>query len=142
MHLHAEFRPQCDEWIGLDNESFLQSETKSAQEQDGHDHQLLHGEMIADATARSRAEGKVNHWFGRWPALRGEARRIELVRTFPEAFAPVEIENRHAHVHADGNLVTAEFVFFGASAADRPDGRINAERFFDHFANVSKSIDV
>src|SRR3954462_9943531 len=127
MHLHAEFGPQRDERIGFDSESFLQSETKSAQEQNGHDHELLHREMIADATAWSRAEGKVNHWFGRWPALGGEARGIELVRIFPEAFAPVEIENRHNNVHADGNLVSAEFVFFGASAADRPDGRINTE---------------
>src|SRR4051812_38399539 len=142
MHLHAEFRPQRDERIGLDSESFLQSEMKSVQEQNGHDHELLHGEMIADATAWSRAERKVNYWFGRGPAFGGEARGIELVRIFPEAFAPVEIENRHDNVHADRNLVTAEFVFFGASPADRPDGRINAERFFDHFANVSKRIDV
>src|SRR5262245_56183257 len=94
--------------------------------------------MIADATARAGAEWKVSHAVRRRTVFGSETQWIELLRVRPVALAPMKMKYRHNHVHAHGNIIAAERIGFRAAPTDRPDCRINSQRFLNHLAHVSE----
>lgn len=142
MQAHAVFGAQGDQGFRDDWKACLDLEAEGAVEEDGDDHEFLHGEVVADAASGAGAEGEVDHGVGGWAAFGGEAVGVEFLRVVPIFCAPVEVEDGDDHVGADGDAVAAELVFFGAAASDIPDGGVNAEGFFDDLAGVGKLLEV
>src|SRR5205814_3357539 len=94
------------------------------------------------AIARSRPKRKINYRFGRRSARRRKSGRIEFPRLRPESVAPVEMKDRHNHIHSLRNTIAAQFVLLGAATTDRPDRRIKTERFFNHLSHIAEDAHV